>query len=234
MATVRTRVLYALGSEQAAWCRCGNLETAGIEQLLRGPMRQEVLPTGFAYTVHALLYTMKLTFDFPAFRPIVQRLEEMLSKYDTELLDSPGLFTTPGRGSTMAAIKLIKIGAQWCPPCRTMKRAGTLEKFSAAHADVPVEEYDLPDVDEGDARKLTREEKKAEQISEKYEVSSIPAILFVDSAGEVLVRKDEALSFPSLEKAYKKAVATLAERAKEDEEALEEDDDNADDEDTEG
>lgn len=77
---------------------------------------------------------------------------------------------------------LAVFGASWCPPCRSMKR----EVWPNAQVSAAVEAGFVPlyiDVDDGT---------QAEQVAQ-YQVSSIPAVLILDSDGNV-VKKRNAMS----------------------------------------
>ncbi len=88
---------------------------------------------------------------------------------------------------------LTVFGASWCPPCRTMKR----DVWPDSEVTRVVEEQFVPlyvDVDD----------KTQESISQRYKISSIPAVLIVDSNGKRLAQgssmsKSETLSFLAID-----------------------------------
>lgn len=90
-------------------------------------------------------------------------------------------------------IVLKKFGAQWCPPCRAMERAGTLDKFSAKHPDVRVELHD--DTEQGT--------KRWEAMADQYKIRNVPTIIwFYD--GEELLRSSD-VSLTAIESQYARA-----------------------------
>jgi len=118
-------------------------------------------------------------------------------------------------------MKLVKFGAEWCGPCRSMARAGTLEKFVKAHPDIGLEVVDV-DVDS----------KRADE----FRIRSIPTFVFVDLSKEegILHKAAGATDEAGLEKMYKKASKALEEEDDEDDEDEDDGKDEEDDEHDEG
>jgi thiol-disulfide isomerase/thioredoxin len=100
-------------------------------------------------------------------------------------------------------VKLVKFGADWCGPCKSMARAQTLEKFAEAHPEL---ELEVVDVD------------KDEERADDYDVQGIPCFVFEDLDGDELVRDEGATNAKGLEKLYKKALAELESDEDEDDE----------------
>lgn len=96
--------------------------------------------------------------------------------------------------------KLLRFGAEWCPSCRRMAKAETLEKFAAAHREVEIVKYDLSDGEEP-----TQAQREAEDIADEYDVESIPALIFVDMEGVELARRDEFATLSQLQGLYTEA-----------------------------
>ncbi len=91
-------------------------------------------------------------------------------------------------------LTLLKIGAAWCPGCKALDRAGTLNKFAARHPEVKVEQHD--DTQTGS--------KVFEKFAAKWNVKSIPVLIFT-AGGEELVRTED-VSITGMEKAFEKAL----------------------------
>lgn len=79
-------------------------------------------------------------------------------------------------------MRLIKIGAEWCGPCKTMDTR--LEKFTACE----VVKYDIEE-----------ENIETENIIEKYKVRNIPVIVLEDDNGELLHKWVGAVSLTDIE-----------------------------------
>lgn len=90
-------------------------------------------------------------------------------------------------------LKLMKLGAAWCPPCKLERRLGTLQKFADKHPDVRVEIHD--DTENGSAR--------WEAIANKYNVKSVPTIIWLYDDQEVLRSND--VSATGIKDQYAKA-----------------------------
>lgn len=90
-------------------------------------------------------------------------------------------------------LKLVKLGAAWCPPCKAMARAQTLEKFADKHPDVKIEVHD--DTESGSTR--------WEAIANKYDVKSVPTIIWLYDDQEVLRSND--VSATAIKEQYEKA-----------------------------
>ena len=67
-------------------------------------------------------------------------------------------------------MKLIKIGAEWCGPCKTLDKK--LEGFNTC----PLEKYDV-------------DTEEAEPIVDKYNVRNVPVLVLVDDEKDEVVKK---------------------------------------------
>jgi thiol-disulfide isomerase/thioredoxin len=106
-------------------------------------------------------------------------------------------------------LTLYKFGAAWCGACKVMARAKTLEAFGKNHPNVKIEKLDLVDQSEDEetpTRQLTRDEQRAEDLAEQYDVQSLPTLLFVNDDDDVLARADHALNLKDLEALYVEAL----------------------------
>ena len=126
-----------------------------------------------------------------------------------------------------AAMKLIRFGAEWCPSCKALKKAGTVEKWATGKTNVVLVEALLPE-DEPQ----TKEEKCADKLADDHGIKGIPAIVFTDAEGEELTSIHGAITQKSLEREYRKAMAELEFDSDEDEDEDDEsEDEDGDDED---
>lgn len=99
-------------------------------------------------------------------------------------------------------LKLMKIGAKWCPPCQLLDKRQTLEKFEARHPDVKVEIHDDPraDPDKGSAGRW-------EEFADKWKVKGLPTLIWV--AGDTELLRSADVSAAGIEDQYRKAVARM-------------------------
>ena len=84
-------------------------------------------------------------------------------------------------------MKLIKIGADWCQPCKVMDKR--LESFDKC----PVVIYHADDEDE-----------ETEKILEKYNVRNIPVIGLEDDNGNIIKKWTGLVDIKDIEEAMKK------------------------------
>lgn len=89
---------------------------------------------------------------------------------------------------------LKKFGAAWCPPCRAMERAGTLDKFSAKHPDVRVELHD--DSENGTAR--------WEALADQHHIKNVPTVIWYYDGVELL--RSSEVSLTAIESQYARAL----------------------------
>lgn len=99
----------------------------------------------------------------------------------------------------MSKLRLIKFGADYCPPCQQMKKRGTLEAFEKEHADVQVVQVDI-------------ESKKGGTLADEYGVRAIPVLVF-EKDGVELARSEGAVNARELDKLYEKAAAKVRKNA---------------------
>lgn len=97
-------------------------------------------------------------------------------------------------------LKLVKVGAKWCPPCRAADRSGVLEKFAAKHPDVKLEQHDDPSEDGAP----TAGTKRWSNFADSLGVKNLPSVIWFH-AGEELFRTSD-LSVRGLEQQYEKAL----------------------------
>jgi len=83
-------------------------------------------------------------------------------------------------------MKLIKIGAEWCGPCKTLNKR--LENFTACD----VVYYDVDNEDE-----------KTLNIVDKYKVRNIPVLVLVDDNDNELKRWNGLVSLTDIENEIK-------------------------------
>lgn len=106
-------------------------------------------------------------------------------------------------------LRLVKFGAAYCPPCRHMDRAKTLEKFVERHPNVVLKKLDVADenghVPPGSAFD------EANQIAYKRKVVSIPTLIFETPDGKELVRHVGSITARNLERLYLDALDELDE-----------------------
>lgn len=93
-------------------------------------------------------------------------------------------------------MKLLKFGADYCGPCKSMARARTLEKFAERHPDIELEIIDIE-----------ADEKRADE----YDFRGIPAFVFEDMDGNIIHSDEGATNEAGLEKHYQKALKALEE-----------------------
>lgn len=91
-------------------------------------------------------------------------------------------------------ITVQRFSANWCPNCKTMKRALTLEKFQAEHPNMKIEEYDL-------------DNPAAEEKADEYGIQGVPAFVFLSDDGFVILKHEGAVSAKMLETVYAKVLA---------------------------
>jgi thioredoxin-like negative regulator of GroEL len=137
-----------------------------------------------------------------------------------KMTDSEKLRAEHEREKETVKLTLIKLGADWCGPCQSMKKQKTLEKFIDAHDDVKLRVIDIDDP-------------AGEKLADEYEVRAVPSIIF-EYDGEELCRDEGAMSLKMLEKLYEKALRKMPEEDETDEESDEdgEDDDGEEDDDS--
>lgn len=76
-----------------------------------------------------------------------------------------------------ARYTLIKFTADWCPPCKAMKKSGVLEAFVERHPEVKLQEVDV----DAHPRK-----------AESYDIRAIPTLVILGHDGEELSRGNPA------------------------------------------
>ncbi len=74
-------------------------------------------------------------------------------------------------------MKILKIGAVWCPGCVIMKPL-----WEEIEKELPELETEYFDADEN------------KEILEKYEVKNLPTFIFLDKEGNVLLKKENEVS----------------------------------------
>jgi len=74
-------------------------------------------------------------------------------------------------------MKVIKIGAEWCPGCIVMK-----PRWAEIEQELPELKTEYFDADEH------------KELLKKYEVKNLPAFIFLDQNENVLVKKEEEVS----------------------------------------
>ncbi len=99
-------------------------------------------------------------------------------------------------------LKLLKVGAKWCPPCQALDKRGTLEKFEAKHPDVKVEIHDDPraDPEVGSASRW-------EAFVDKWNVRAFPTLIWV--AGDTELLRTTDVSAAGIEAQYEKALKKM-------------------------
>jgi thioredoxin-like negative regulator of GroEL len=84
-------------------------------------------------------------------------------------------------------MRLIKLGAEWCGPCKTMDTR--LKNFTECE----VKTYDVES-----------EDVETENLVEKYKVRNIPVIVLEDDNGDLLHKWVGAVSLTEIEEEVKK------------------------------
>ena len=74
-------------------------------------------------------------------------------------------------------LKVIKIGAEWCPGCVVMK-----PRWAEIEKELPELKTEYFDADEH------------KELLKKYEVKNLPAFIFLDQNENVIVKKEEEVS----------------------------------------
>ena len=85
-------------------------------------------------------------------------------------------------------IEILDFYADWCGPCQMMKP--TMEEFKQTHPEIKVTAINIDE---------------EEELAEKYNVSSIPCVVFLRD-GEEIDRGVGALSLRKLEKMVEKVI----------------------------
>ena len=70
--------------------------------------------------------------------------------------------------------KIIKCGASWCAPCKAFARTLKSIKESNDYPNIEFEEYDI------------EEDEKGQELTEKYQIRSVPTTLLIDETGNLL------------------------------------------------
>lgn len=96
------------------------------------------------------------------------------------------------------SITIQRFGDATCPNCKAMKRAMTLEKWSAQHPNIKIEDYDL-------------DNPAADEKADEYGIMAIPAFVLLDGDGNVVYQTEGAMNAMGLEKMYAKALKALEE-----------------------
>jgi len=71
--------------------------------------------------------------------------------------------------------KIIKLGAQWCGPCKAFSKTFEKVQENEEYKDIEFKELDV-DEDEGG------------EMAEKYQVRSVPTIILLDDNDEVVTK----------------------------------------------
>lgn len=95
-------------------------------------------------------------------------------------------------------LKLVKLSADGCGYCKALERAGTVEKFLAAHPDVALE--NVHTTVEGDAADLRIDD---------YDVMGIPAFIWEDMEGNLVHKAEGSTNLAGLERQYQAATKKL-------------------------
>jgi thiol-disulfide isomerase/thioredoxin len=143
-------------------------------------------------------------------------------------------------------MKLVKVSADFCAPCKAMEKAGVLEKFVARHPNVVTETLSIADKEGNEQKehKLASKAankliKKANKALEGFEGGqSIPALMFFDvESGEALAGDTGGHSLAQLEHLYQDALLSWHElkgtaelEVEDDDEASDEEDEDAEEE----
>lgn len=73
-------------------------------------------------------------------------------------------------------MKIVKLGAEWCAPCKMLERTLELIKADEKYKDIEIVSYDVEKDDEG------------QELAIQNKVSSIPVTLFYDDNDELVFK----------------------------------------------
>lgn len=111
-----------------------------------------------------------------------------------------------------AKFRLIKFGSKTCGACIAMSKAKTLDKFKERHPEVSVVNLDISD-SEGESPALGEagnadgiDYKKNYSISDDYEVTALPTLVFEVEGGGEIFRIEGAANLKQIEEMYDSAL----------------------------
>lgn len=78
--------------------------------------------------------------------------------------------------NTNKVVKIIKLHAEWCSPCKAFKKTFDEIKGMEQYKDIEFNEIDIEDEEVG------------EPIVEKYEVKTVPTTLLLDENGDLIYK----------------------------------------------